>query len=203
MDKIKNFKGIFFDLDGTLVDSKLNFQAMKEEIGMPIDHSILEYIDTLKTEAEKKRALDIVHQHELKGAKESELISGVQEFLELLKVKNIKTGILTRNSKECALISIEKHKLSFEHILSRDDFPPKPDPSALNFLKESYNLKDEECCYIGDYIFDIQAAKNAGMSAGLFLNSKNSSYIEEAWPAEADFVFESYSSISSLLDDRH
>lgn len=187
MDKIKNFKGIFFDLDGTLVDSKLNFQAMKEQIGMPIDHSILEYVDTLNDEVEKKKALDIVHQHELRGAQDSLIIEGVVDFLTEIKKRQINTGILTRNSKQCAMIAINKHGLEFEHIITRDDFPPKPDPSALFFLRDIYGLDSKDCCYIGDYIFDIQTAKNAGMSAGLFLNGKNNSFI-----AEADFIIDNF-----------
>ena len=36
-----------FDMDGTLVDSALDFDAMRQELGFPKDAPILEHIETL------------------------------------------------------------------------------------------------------------------------------------------------------------
>mgnify|MGYP003664490825 CR=1 FL=1 len=191
---MKNLKGIFFDLDGTLVDSKLNFTLIKEEIGINQDQAILEYIDTLEDQDQIKSALDIVAFHEEQGALNSVIIPGVSEFLEILTMKGIPTAIITRNSKSVALKTVEMHALPFEHIITREDFPPKPDPSSLNHLLELYKLQPNECCYIGDYIFDLQAAKNAKVKAGLFLNEKNAQFKKDS-----DFSFTCFFELQKLL----
>lgn len=191
---INKMKGIFFDLDGTLVDSNLNFSKIKEEIGISHDQMILEYIEKLTDKKEIERAREIVHRHELIGAESSTLLPGVKEFLEELNSLNIYTSIITRNSKAVAELTVKKHDLNFSYVISRDDFPPKPDPSSLNFLLNEFKLTPDISCYIGDYIFDLQTAKNAHVKAGLFINEKNQQFIEHS-----DFSFSCYFNLREQL----
>ena len=86
---LNNLSSVIFDLDGTIVDSKLNFSLMKEEIGMPQDESILEYLDTIDDKKFLTKAFEIIHKHELEGAHQSTLIRDFQNFYDFLKEKAI------------------------------------------------------------------------------------------------------------------
>ena len=187
----KNVKAYFFDLDGTLVDSKLDFDLMREDLGFPKGVPILEHIDTLTCDLEIKKAHKIVLDHELKGANESDLFPGVLEFIKNLKEKNYPVAILTRNCKEATQIMLEKHNLGIEKVITREDFPPKPDPTALLYLAKHFNVEPQECIYIGDFRFDIEAAKNAGMQSAHFDFKKKKLFSDFA-----DYSFESFEELS-------
>lgn len=190
-----NFKAVYFDLDGTLIDSKLNFDAMREELEFPEGAPILEEIEKLSSPQEKARCLEIVHEHEKKGAENSLLIPGVRELIDWLGFNNIASGILTRNSRFCAEYMLKKHKLHFEFVLTRDDCLPKPDPAGLLKLATIHQLSPHDCLYVGDYRFDLETAKNAGMSSALFAPTPLTE-IESM----ADFVFSDYQDfIPSIL----
>ena len=53
-------------------------------------------------------------------------------------------------------------------ISIEDDFPRKPDPTALLSLAKKHNFSPAECIMIGDRDIDIFAGKNAGMPACFF-----------------------------------
>ena len=42
-----NFKAFIFDMDGTLVDSFLDFDSMREELNFPKGVPLLEYIESM------------------------------------------------------------------------------------------------------------------------------------------------------------
>lgn len=177
---IKNMKAIYFDLDGTLVDSKLDFHQMRKDLGFPKNVPILEHIETLTDANAIESANRIVVDHELKGARESELYNGVRELFLFLEENKIPTAILTRNCRAATQLTLEKFNLKVEHVITREDFPAKPSPSALLHLAEIHQVEPAYSAYIGDYDFDIQTARNAGMKAGLFINDKNQNLVDRA-----------------------
>ncbi|MCD2255800.1 HAD-IA family hydrolase [Agrilactobacillus fermenti] len=48
-------------------------------------------------------------------------------------------------------------------VTSDGDFPRKPDPSALNYLIQTYNLEPTRTAMIGDRAIDVVAGKNANI----------------------------------------
>ena len=72
-------RGVIFDLDGTLADSRLDFVAMRHEMELPPDVPILEALTRLDPlHADRCRA--ILHRHELAGAERAVLLPGVAEL---------------------------------------------------------------------------------------------------------------------------
>ncbi|MCT4641145.1 MAG: HAD family hydrolase [Bacteriovoracaceae bacterium] len=181
------FQGVIFDLDGTIVDSQLDFDLMRQEIGIPNKKPILEYLARQTDQNFIKNAFEIIHQHELKGAINSTLIRDFKSFYDLLTNKNIPTAILTRNSLEVAIISIKKHQLKFDQVLSRDCAKAKPHPDGIFKICKKWNLNPKNILYIGDYKFDIETAANAGATSALILNKNNNEFKQSA-----DIVFEEY-----------
>lgn len=161
IQRLKNIKAFAFDLDGTVVDSKLNFSKMRRDLNFPDDTGILEHLETLDCEVEKMHALTIINNHEKTGADQATLIDGVEELLNYLKVNNIPLGILTRNNNEVAHISLKKFSLEFDIVLSRDDCFAKPDPQGLEIMAKRWGIDTSEIVFIGDHFYDVETAINA------------------------------------------
>lgn len=170
--KPTNFKAFLFDMDGTLVDSGLNFDEMRRECGFPEGVPLLEHIEEI-TPYESPENIDryheIIKRHEWEGALRSKLFPGVVAFLKFLEEAGIHTAVLTRNNKIVTEKTFEKWQLSFRHMLTRECVEkPKPHPEGLLSLCESLKVKPSEALYMGDYGFDILAAHNAGMKGVLY-----------------------------------
>lgn len=58
-------------------------------------------------------------------------------------------------------------------ISIEDNFPRKPDPTALLSLAKKHNFSPAECIMIGDREIDVLAGKNAGMAACFFDENKS------------------------------
>jgi HAD superfamily hydrolase (TIGR01549 family) len=188
------FKGVIFDLDGTVVDSKLDFDLMRQEIGIPGNLPILEFLEEQTDPEFIDTAMEIVHRHETKGAHESTLIRDFHDFYHFLKNNNIPLGILTRNSKEIAQLTLEKHNLDFDIVLSRDCCRPKPHPDGLLQIASEWELAPEQLIYIGDFKFDIETAQRAKMHNALILNEKNTNF-----KLEAEITFEFFNELKKFF----
>ena len=51
----RRFQALLFDLDGTLVDTRLDFAALRRELGFPEGVGLLEHLETLPA-ADARRA---------------------------------------------------------------------------------------------------------------------------------------------------
>ena len=165
--QVEAIQGVIFDLDGTLVSSELDFSLIKAQIGCPCEQDLLDYIAQLPSPYMREEAMNIVHQHELQDAQFATILPGVTEAVNALKVKNIPMAIVTRNFDKAAAIKLQNNPLPIETVLTRSDAPAKPDPSALNAIATLWNINASNLLYVGDFLYDIQAAHNANMRACL------------------------------------
>lgn len=189
------FSAVFFDLDGTLIDSKLDFDAMRRDLNFPKGAPILEEIEKLTDIEQIAWSMEIVHKHELLGAQNSKLIEGVSEVLEYLHQHKIPTGILTRNSRFCTDLMLSKHNLDFDQVITREDCAPKPSPEGLLILARHFKVEPKNCLYVGDFHFDIITAHNANMQSALIQSPKTKTFENEA-----TYLFKTYQNfIPSIL----
>src|SRR5947209_11992044 len=72
--------GVIFGLDGTLVDSGLDFDLMRQEMQLPAGMMILEAMSKL-SETRASECREILARHEWEGAQRATLMPGVVEFL--------------------------------------------------------------------------------------------------------------------------
>ena len=96
---------VIFDLDNTLVDSPLDFAAIKAEIGA--DAPILEHRETVGPE-EQRRIDEILDRHETHAAARSDLFDGATELLAFLKKRSVRTALLAPVVRDVAFMLQEK-----------------------------------------------------------------------------------------------
>lgn len=179
-------KAVLFDFDGTMTcPGALDFSVIKEAIGCPADMPVLEFIEKLPDPGQQKKALSIIEQFEINAAGNSKPSPGAEELILYLRSKDIRVGIISRNSLQSIKRALENFESidesDFDLIISRDDYV-KPKPSAQGILLAAKKLKVDvkHLFVVGDYIFDIQAGKNAG-AVTVFLDTKaagGTSFIE-------------------------
>ncbi|MBS0204221.1 MAG: HAD family hydrolase [Planctomycetes bacterium] len=161
-------RGIIFDLDGTLVDSQLDFEAIRRDMGLPSQTPILEALERIPVGPDRERMLAVLRSHELQSAQRATLFDGVTDLLEWLDDRRLQRGILTRNSRECTDLVLNRLGLSFAQVVTREDAPPKPDPAGLLAICQQWELPAEQILFCGDYLFDLHAGRRAGMRTILF-----------------------------------
>ena len=165
------YRGIVFDLDGTLVDSRLCFKTIRQQLGIPEGEWILEYLETLPTD-EKALKHEALKQIELDAARGATLFPGVHDLLKVLHLKDVRLGIFTRNCTAVTQYLVEAFRLRLDLVITRDDAPPKPDPTGVLMFLSQWNIASHELLFVGDAPSDIECGKSAGVKTGLFTNSR-------------------------------
>lgn len=191
--RLTEIKGFIFDLDGTLLTSTLNFNLIREALGCPRDSDILSFIATL-TQQQQVSANQLVCEHEIRDAQSASWIEGAQQLVELLMDKQLPLAIVTRNCRAAAELKMRRNRLNIASLLTREDTPPKPDPSALLTIAKQWQLAPNELAYVGDYLFDVQAANRSGMMSCLYAAQHAPDYAHQA-----DWVFNRFSQFSTAL----
>ena len=193
--QVEAIQGVICDLDCTLVSSELDFSLIKAQIGCPCEQDLLDYIAQLPSPYMREEAMNIVHQHELQDAQFATILPGVTEAVNALKVKNIPMAIVTRNFDKAAAIKLQNNPLPIETVLTRSDAPAKPDPSALNAIATLWNINASNLLYVGDFLYDIQAAHNANMRACLYAPNAVPIYADQA-----DYVLREFTELVTLIE---
>ena len=173
-------RAVLFDMDGTLTRPTLDFPAIRSEIGLP--EPLLESMLAMAAGAERDRAFAILERHEDRAAEISELNDGVHDVLEFLNGRKVPSALVTRNSRVSAHRVIEKHRLGFEVVMTRDDAPAKPRPEPLWIICERLGVAPAEALMVGDFRLDILAGRNAGTRTALLTNGGPAKFLPEAPP---------------------
>ena len=168
-------KGVIFDLDGTVVDVSYDWKKIKQELetgGKPILH----FLRSLR-EPEKSRKWKILKKYENKATQNAVLKEGIKEFLYFLSQKGVKKALVTNNSRQNVDYLMEKFKLKFDCVISRESGLWKPSGAPFRAVLKELKLDRKESCVVGDSHFDIQAAKEAGISRIFILYREKDQFV--------------------------
>ena len=155
-------KLVIFDMDGTLLETPLDFDAIRAEIGLPGGAPILEAMGRL-TDVERARANRIIDRHEAASADRSRLMPGAERLLAWLRSRGVKVAVLTRNSRASVEHAVRHHGLVFDATIAREDNKPKPSPAGVHDLMERCGADATDTVVVGDFRFDIEAGTGAGV----------------------------------------
>lgn len=177
-------KAVFFDLDGTLVNSlydlaqsnnyvlkKHNFEEKQlDEYNYFVGNGIPKLIErTLPEEARNDKTVNLLKEeflnyYRLHCTDKTYVYDGIFDLITALKGKGIIIAVVTNKAQEMAQI-IVKHFFgdSFDLIIGKSENTKlKPDPSAVNAAMQSFKVNPRECIFIGDSNVDVKTAQNCG-----------------------------------------
>ena len=196
-DQFKNRNCWVFDLDGTLTTPVHDFAYIRNELEIPDGSDILGHLDTLlpeEADLRHRRLYDI--EHEL--ACRAEAAPGVADLLALLDSLGVRMGILTRNSREIALLTLEaigaRRYFEDSYVLGRGEVTPKPDPAGILHLLEQWQAEASNVVMVGDYLFDLQAGKAAGAITIHMARPDG-----QRWPDYSDIMIDSLAELAEML----
>lgn len=196
------YKGILFDLDGTLVDTlddltgamnwalrRLNLpthtaDACRQMIGygtyefarraLPPEHKQL-------TEPLLDLMMQYYHVHSLDKTRPYD---GIREILPVLREKGIRLAVISNKNHPQTVNIVEYFfgKNTFDVIVGMSDpFRPKPAPDMALFALKELSLAPHETILVGDSDIDIQTAQAAGIEPiGVSWGFRSTQVLKEA-----------------------
>ncbi len=180
---MNNFKYVFFDLDGTLIDT---IPLILESF----NHTFMHHFGTTRPEEETIGYIGmplVKHFKSIYPGKEEELVKtyrayneekhdnciaifiGIHDLLKSLYEKGIVLGVVTSKRRELAVRGLKLFNL-YDYFMfvngSEESNKHKPDGEPLiNAMKIAKVDNKEEVLYVGDSPLDILCARNAGVKS--------------------------------------
>lgn len=182
-----NIKACLFDLDGVIVDTaKYHFKAWRrlcQELGFDLTHeqneklkgvSRVESLDILLadggvelSQAEKDKYLVLKNDWYLdyvKGMNADELLPGVVDFFELLRISNIKIALGSASKNAMVILEMTDILKYFDAVIDGTKVQRgKPDPETFTLGAAAVNCHPSECVVFEDAIAGVQAGNAGGM----------------------------------------
>ena len=186
-----------FDLDGTLTVSVHDFDYVRAELGLPNGVPILEELKSMPHE-QAAPLWTRLNEIEFHYASKAKVMEGSIALLEQLAERGAQLGIFTRNMlpvveetlRACRL----DHLFSLEHVVDRDTCRPKPAPDGIYHLLDLWQGDAEQTVMVGDYVYDLQSGKNAGVTT-IHVDTE----MGDRWPEYTDIHIQNFCEISEGL----
>lgn len=160
-----------FDLDGTLTVAAHDFDAIRDALGLPAGRPILEALAALPP-SEAAPLWNRLDALERELAARAVPAPGAADLLRALEKRGARLGILTRNSASNTRATLEATGLHgfFQppDVVAREHAPPKPRPDGIHRLLARWNAPPQQALIVGDYRFDLEAGRAAGIATVYF-----------------------------------
>ncbi len=213
---------VIFDLDGTLVTFKLDIREWRRVVievmnrrgfdtsGLGLTTPTQRILDSAKAqvapgrveryEGLRREAFSILDSLELEGAKSASVFPGVERVLRSLKSRGFHIGLLTNSGRAAASLTLTRWGLEdfFDLVLTRDDIEAmKPRPEGLTKAVGMLGVRPDQAFYIGDSLYDVIAAKGAGVKS---IAVATGNYTADRLQSEgADYVITALTQLPKVL----
>lgn len=205
---------VLFDVDGTLVDLDIVVKALqetmkkwnvevlsKEEIykkivGTHLEKTIKKLYPHLTIKQVKEMREDY---HTLYKNHTPEFLPHAKQILQTLKDKRIKIGIITTKSRTTAVQTVKDLKIPHGVLITADDVKEvKPSTEPLLKAFEKLGVSPSSAMMVGDHVFDVRAAKNAGCISVAVTTGASSA--EELKAEKPDFLFSDLIKLTEIIE---
>lgn len=187
-------RAVLFDLDGTLVETHIDFPRMTRDMGrLALAADVPEEVTAGKDilglvaaaaedvnarggdgAALRREAFALLEELEVEGCARPDLLAGTREMLTDLLARGTKVGIVTRNCRRVSAGLLARFALPHHLLLTRDDVArTKPDPEHLWEALRLLGEPPQAAAMVGDHWMDIQAGVRAGCAATLGVLGRN------------------------------
>lgn len=199
LDFLKGIKGIVFDCDGVLFDTRgLNmrfYNLILDRMGLsPMDkaqedyvhaHAVRESIAHITPEDRQEEAFSVwksIDYRELIPAMIPE--GGLYDLLPALRNAGLKLGVYTNRTNTMELV-LERFDMTqyFDPVMTAGKVTPKPHPEGMHRILELWNMQPHEIAYIGDTSLDAQVSNAAGVPFWAYKNEllQADMYLRDFW----------------------
>jgi phosphoglycolate phosphatase len=180
-----NIKAVFFDLDGTLVDTAPDMVGALQELQMsygvePVPYELgrshvsngavglvsLAFPDETIT-PESPLLCEFIDRYTAQVCTKSVLFDGIAALLDRLDDASRAWGVVTNKPAHLTEAILEKLALAERSVctISGDTLATrKPDPAQLLHACQLAGVTTDECIYVGDAERDIEAGRRAGIA---------------------------------------
>ena len=209
-------KLIIFDLDGTLVDSRLDIMHAVNHAVSPYAIDPVDLAETTELVGEgairlmekllKKRKVNhdismLVDRFEsyysAHPVSHTVVYPGVPETLRLLR--DYRKAIVSNKFRSISLQVLERLELSqyFEEVAGVDTFPErKPSPLPVLRIMERFRARPKDTVIVGDSMYDIQA----GRAAGTKTVAAAYGYGSRGFSDNADFIITDFPQLIDVIN---
>jgi len=227
----KTIQCILFDLDGTLLDTSMDFAYALNQVLIRHQRSPLPYAKIREMVSSGGLALTKLGFPDLR---EADLLARRDEFIEcyqqnivhhtqlfptlgaglgILEAKKIPWGIVTNKPTHLTNALLERlnpllaNPFKPHALVCGDTLPVrKPDPAPMHLAAEQCGVTPQHCLYLGDHPRDIEAGINAGMQTGAalfgFIPTENQFPNAMQTLQKADFQFHTPYEITQFFETK-
>lgn len=180
-------KGCIFDLDGTLTNT---LESLTFSVNLTMEEMGLEHITSQQCRSFVGDGARCLMERALKAAGDEKAVrleegmkiygrifgehctyhvtpyDGILQMLEELKGKGMKLAVLSNKPHQQAVDVVKTFfgENLFDMVQGQSEqFPKKPDPTAVWYLMDEMGLDKENCLYVGDSEVDIATGIAAGV----------------------------------------
>ena len=125
---------------------------------------------------------------------------GVKDTLEYLYDKGYQLGIATSRSRRTLVYLLDKMEIApyFTYMTSVESTPKhKPAPDLALILLEQFGVGGDQALVVGDTIYDLQMARNAGChTCGVTFGNHSAEQLRSQNP---DFIVDSFQELKKIL----
>ena len=125
---------------------------------------------------------------------------GVKDTLEYLYDKGYQLGIATSRSRRTLVYLLDKMEIApyFTYMTSVESTPKhKPAPDLALILLDMFGVSGDETLVVGDTIYDLQMARNAGChTCGVTFGNHSAEQLRSENP---DFIVDSFPKLKEIL----
>ena len=206
IQKNKEYRGLIFDLDGTLVDTvydlsdsvnlvmktnnfpELSVEQTRKNIGNGMFKLIQRSVpDEFKNDSIFINQLveQLIEIYRPGVVNKSVPFKGIKDLLEYCNQNNIPIGVASNKTDNESKLILKTlfPTVTFTSILGhREGNPHKPDPIVVNSILKEMNCSADETLYIGDSYTDFQTAQNGGLDCLLVTYGYEESEVLESIP---------------------